>query len=521
MSLTAKEKKAFQEYLDSRKEIVSAKTSDVPINEPAAVKAARIERLCCTFETFSEYYFPHYASAPFGWFHKKAAKAIEADPNIFAVLEWPREHAKSVFADVLMPLYLKVKGQLTGMVVVSANQAKAIGLLIDVQVELQFNKRYINDFGEQYSFGDWEEGSFSTQDGVGFWALGRGQSPRGLRKAEKRPNYGVVDDIDDDELVENEERVEKTVRWVEGALYPCFSILGSRFVVAGNRIHQKSVLAHLVGDVDEGDPVKESIFHCKVFALENPKTHREDQSEVGVPAWKERYTRQMLTDKWSKIRYAMVQREYFHKFIVSGKIFKTDWLTYVKIPPLSHYPFIITYNDPSWKDSKKNDYKAIVAIAPMGKHRDLIDCWVAQATKSAMVNAHYNMHEKLLEMGAKMVFHFIEGGLMQDSHLEEYYLEGDRRQYMLPIRADDRDKPDKAGRIEATLQALFEHGFFRINQDLKGNKHFVNWKAQLLAFPTGHDDAPDATEGCVFKINQRIRTTVPEVKGGQRRNNRY
>ncbi|MGA0556540.1 hypothetical protein ACO2Q8_07815 [Larkinella sp. VNQ87] len=521
MALTAKDKRAFQDYLDSRKEIVSAKTSDIPLNEPAAVKAARITRLKETFERFCEYYFPHYASAPFGWFHKKAAKEIEADPNVFAVLEWPREHAKSVFADVLMPLYLKAKDQLTGMVITSANQSKAVGLLIDVQVELQFNQRYINDFGEQYSFGDWEEGSFSTQDGVGFWALGRGQSPRGLRKAEKRPNYGVVDDIDDDELVENEERVEKVVRWVEGALFPCFSILGARFVVAGNRIHRKSVLANLVGDVEEDDPVKESIFHCKVFALENPKTHKEDQSETGVPAWKERYTRPMLLDKWSKIRYSMVQREYFHKFIVSGKIFKAEWLTYIKTPPLAHYPFIVTYNDPSWKDSKKNDYKAIVAVGALGKFRDLLDCWVTQGTKSAMVKAHYDMHERLLELGAKVIFHFIEGGLMQDTHLEEYVNESAIRNYMLPIRADERQKPDKAGRIESTLQALFEHGVFRINQELKGNKHFVNWKEQLLAFPTGHDDAPDATEGAVFIINQKVRTAVPDFSGRHRRNNRY
>ncbi|MFC5408016.1 hypothetical protein ACFPMF_01755 [Larkinella bovis] len=525
MGLTAKDKKAFQEYLDSRKEIVSAKTSDIPLNEPAAVKADRIDRLKGDFVAFCEYYFPHYASAPFGWFHKKAAKAIIADQNIFAVLEWPREHAKSVFADVLIPLHLKAKDELTGMVIVSANQSKAIGLLLDVQVELQFNQRYINDFGEQFSFGDWEEGNFSTQDGVGFWALGRGQSPRGLRKAEKRPNYGVVDDIDDDELIQNEERVEKTVTWVEGALYPCFSILGARFVVAGNRIGRKAVLAHLVGDVEDGDPVKASIFHCKVFALENPKTHKEDQSETGVPAWKERYTRQMLLEKWSKIRYAMVQREYFHRFIVSGKVFKSEWLTYFQLPqtarPLAHYQFIVCYVDPSWKDSKKNDYKALVAIGVIGKYRDLLDCWVRQGSKSSMVIAHYNMDEKLREMGAGVIYHFIEGGLMQDEHLEHYWKEAENRSAALPIRADTRDKPDKAGRIETNLQSPIEHGFFRINEALKGNRDFTNWKDQLLAFPTGHDDAPDATEGAVFIANQKVKTSVPAMTGGHRRNNRY
>lgn len=521
MSLSAKDRKAYQDYIETRSIIVSAKTSDVPINEPAAVRTKRIERLLGNFGQFSEYYFPHYCTAPFGWFHKQAAKRIIADLNIYAVLEWPREHSKSVFADVLIPMFLKAKNELTGMVIVSSNQSKAIGLLIDVQLELQHNKRFIHDFGEQYSFGDWAEGEFSTRDGVGFWALGRGQSPRGIRKAEKRPNYGVCDDLDDDELVENEERVEKTVNWVEGALFPCFSILGARFIVAGNRIAKKSVLAHLVGDVEEGDPVKSSIYHCKVWALENPKTHQMDQSETGVPAWKERYTRKMLEDKWSKIRYAMVQREYFHIFIVSGKIFKRDWMTYIKLPKLSAYPFIVTYNDPSWKDTKKNDYKAIVALGPYGKYRHLIDCWVDQATKTAMAKAHYDMHERLLEQGAGIIFHFIEGGLMQDSHIEEYQTEGESRGYMLPITADKRQKPDKIGRIEAALQPLLELGNFQINEALKGNRHFNNWLAQMLAFPTGHDDAPDATEGGVYIINSKIRTAGPPTMGGQRRRNHW
>ncbi|WP_080058971.1 hypothetical protein [Spirosoma aerolatum] len=519
--MTAQEKKAFQEYIDARTKVISKKTSDVPINEPSAVKEARKERLRGDFIQFCQYYLPHYCTAPFGWFHKQAAKRIIADKNIFAVLEWPREHSKSVFADVLIPLFLKANEELDGMIVVSSNQNKAIGLLIDLQLELQHNERYIYDYGEQYSFGDWAEGEFSTRDGAGFWALGRGQSPRGLRNAEKRPNLGVVDDLDDDELVENEDRVEKTVNWVEGALFPCFSILGARFIVAGNRIHRKSVLAHLVGDVEEGDPVKPAIYHCKVYALENPKTHQMDQSEAGVPAWKERYTRKMLEEKWSKIRYAMVQREFFHIFIVSGKVIKSEWMTYIKTPPLAHYPFIVTYNDPSWKDTKKNDYKAIVALGPLGKYRDLLDCWVAQATKTAMAKAHYDMHEWLLSEGASIIYHFIEGGLMQDSHIEEYQTEGQNRGYMLPIQVDKRQKPDKAGRIEANLQPLFELGCFRISQRLKGNKHFVNWKDQLLSFPTGHDDAPDATEGGIYIINQKVRTVTPATSGGNRRTTKY
>lgn len=89
------------------------------------------------------------------------------------------------------------------MVLVGKSEDNANTLLADVQAELQYNQRYINDFGEQYNSGSWEEGEFVTKDGTAFFARGRGQSPRGLRYRSHRPDYIVIDDLDDDELCEN------------------------------------------------------------------------------------------------------------------------------------------------------------------------------------------------------------------------------------------------------------------------------------------------------------------------------
>jgi hypothetical protein len=82
----------------------------------------------------------------------------------------------------MLPLFLKAKGNMTGMVIASSTGAKAQGLLSDIQAQLESNQRYINDFGEQYNFGSWSEKHFVTKDGMGFWAVGRRESPRGLRE---------------------------------------------------------------------------------------------------------------------------------------------------------------------------------------------------------------------------------------------------------------------------------------------------------------------------------------------------
>lgn len=520
MSLSAKDKKALAEYYDSAKKIASQQAGADP-HEPAAVRTARIDRLKKDFVPFCEYYFPAFCKSPFSWFHKAAAKRIIADPTIFAVLEWPRAHSKSVFADVMMPMYLKAIGDLNGVIIVSNNQAKATGLLIDIQVQLESNARYIADFGEQVSYGDWAEGNFSTQDGTGFWAFGRGQSPRGTRKAEKRPDYIVVDDIDDKEIVKNTDRVQEAVNWVREDLFGCFDLIRGRFIIAGNRIHRASILAHLVGDVEEDDVVNPEIFHCKVFALENPKTHREDQSVDGVPAWKERFTRAQLEKAWAKIGYISSQREYFHKHMEVGRIFKPDWIRFAPMPNLSVYSHIVTYNDPSFKDTKKNDFKAILAIGKLGKYYDVLAMWVRQASTGAMVKAHYDMGEWLESQGAVNIVHFMESNFMQDLILSEYVTESIPRGYMLRIKGDDRKKPDKYGRIES-MTALYEREVIRYNESLKGSTDFRAFKDQLIGFPTGHDDGPDSQEGGIWQIDKRVRSQMAGgmTTGGTRRSKR-
>lgn len=520
MSLNPKDKKALQDYYEAAKKITSQQAGADP-HEPAAVRTARITRLLGNYTQFCEYYFPAFCQSPFGWFHKRAAKAIIADPTIFAVLEWPRAHSKSVFADVMMPMYLKAKADLNGMIIVSNNQIKATGLLIDVQVQLETNARYIADFGEQVSYGDWSEGNFSTQDGTGFWAFGRGQSPRGTRKAEKRPDYIVVDDIDDKEIVKNPDRVLEAVNWVREDLFGCFDLIRGRFIVVGNRIHKASILAHLVGDVEEDDVVNPEIYLCKVFALENPKTHNEDQSVDGVPAWKERFTRVQLEKAWAKIGYLSTQREYFHKHMETGRIFKPEWIRFAPMAKLSAYSLIVTYNDPSFKDTKKNDFKAIIAVGKLGKYYDVLAMWVRQASTGAMVKAHYDMHEWLEGQGATNVLHFMEANFLQGIILPEYVTESVPRGYMLRIKGDERKKPDKYGRIEG-MTPLYEREVIRYNEDLKKSNDFRVFKDQLIGFPAAHDDGPDAQEGAIHELDKRIRQKMTEsiTTGGDRRDNR-
>ena len=125
------EKKALEAF-----EALCARIHDqtgIPATETEDEQARRKAAALADPLVFFHTYFPHYATSPFGWFHKKAARDIDARKKGITVLEWPREHAKSVLVDVMLPMYLYFRGEVRGMLVASANFEKAAMLLDDIQ----------------------------------------------------------------------------------------------------------------------------------------------------------------------------------------------------------------------------------------------------------------------------------------------------------------------------------------------------------------------------------------------------
>lgn len=470
-------------------------------NETEPERERRKSRLQSDFSKFCTYYFPHYCSAEFGWFHLKAARTISQEPDLLMVAEWPREHAKSVFFDVMIPLWLYAKGEMSGMMLASASFDKAKGLLGDIQAEFEANQRYIEDYGYLVPVGDWRDGAFTTTDGIGFWAFGRGQSPRGTRKADKRPNYGVIDDIDDKVIVRNEQRVREAVDWVLEDFYGALAIDGARLVIAGNRIHKASILAHLVGDVEPDDPKRQGLTHIKVFAIEDAKHNKAEANSPGArPAWIERYTIDKLMARIQKMGTRAGLREFFHEHHEEGFVFRFEWIQYRKPIHWKRYDNLIAYVDPSFKDTKDNDYKGVVLIGNKGKEIDVLRAWVRQASVGAMVSTLYDWYEIY---GAHARY-YMEANFVQDLLMDDVETEGIARGYQLPLRKDTRAKPQKEMRIE-NISPIFERGLIFFSESQRKNPDMITLINQILGFPYGHDDGPDALEGAISKIAKRSR----------------
>lgn len=117
----------------------------------------------------------------------------------------------------------------------------------------------------------------------------------------------------------------------------------------------------------------------------------------------------------------------------------------------------------------------------------------------------------------------MEANFIQDMILDEFKRVGGEVGVQIPIIGDRRSKPDKFARIEA-MQPLFQRGEVVFNEDCKGEQGFEVLEEQLLLFEKGskvHDDAPDALEGAIWILSNRIRTSDSRYVVGRRANWKY
>ena len=515
--MTISELKAARERWDKHCLEVSNFTFVNP--ETPEEKAKRIVILRKDYRKFVEYYFPHWTkdrvtgkTIPSAKFHIRAANEIKNNKQGIFVRIWARGHAKSTHTNVFTPLWLKCQEEkdIHVFVLVGKSEDNAYTLLSDIQAELQYNQRYIADFGKQHNAGSWETGKFVTLDGTAFFARGRGQSPRGLRYRDKRPDYIVIDDLDDDELCQNEQRVAKTTDWVKEALYGTFGAEGGRLVMVGNLISQNSVLANIA-------------------KLEGAKVSRVNvRNENGLPSWPEYWTEERIQER-EKLGYRAFQKEYMNNPIVEGQVFAE--MNWAKTPPLSRFQFLVLYGDPSPSNNKwaANSLKALFLIGVLKGTFYVLDGRLARATNSEFVQWYYDLSQQVPD--GVQLYSLIENNSLQDPFYTQVILplvaEMAKQGKFINLVPDDRKKPEKFSRIEGNLEPLNTQGRLVLNADKKENSHFKKLEEQFMLLTPqlkAPADGPDAVEGGVWWIQRRIETVAANsmsVSGIRKNSYRY
>lgn len=538
MALKLKDREALRDWEAFRRSIEQATV--IVSDESYADKKARTAKLLTDPIEFAKYYFPHYCQSEFGDFHKRFLKHLVKNERAFITNKWSRDHAKSVVTDVISVIYLKQIGEAKNLLLVSHNETNAIELITPLKLEFETNLRLINDFGTQVNPGSWEAHKFVTLDGSSFRALGAGQSPRGSRNQEARPDIIIVDDIDTEEVCRNTRRLDEMWEWVMGALYGCFSIQGrKRFIVVGNRIAKDCIIERAIKHSDYSEQVdilrkealsKEDIAKIKKQLAACDKKSQDYKileecvkyAQMGYkPSWSERFTLFDCVYMITKMGYRMSQREYFNNPLVEGKVFKKDWIQFKELPPMRQYKYLLAYLDPGFKKTATSDSKSQILVALHNGEFHVRKVFCGKASVEEMIEWGYAMDEYVKRNSATYRFK-MEEVFLQSLLYKDFAAAAQKKGYPLPVSGDTRKKPDKDARIEA-MSGYFERGAIFFDEAIKEEHHTLALVEQLLNFEPGVKtlkDGPDALEGAIHLLEQNRKLAV-DVQTGSYSNSKY
>jgi hypothetical protein len=341
MAIKQIDKIAKERYLQLCK-VISNSTSIDPF-ESKESKAIRMALCKKEFNQFVKYYFSHYAESETPDFHIEIANMVATNTSIKVWMKWAREHAKSVVATVLLPLWLWIRNDIDFLLVIGQNEDKAKILLGDLQAEFEVNHRLINDYGAQKTNGSWEDGFFITKSGFIAKAFGMGQDPRGIRVGARRPDYIVCDDWETDNTVKNPKRQDAIANWLLRSVVPTMGVRNRRVLIAQNYWTERMIFSKIV------EQNKTWIIH-QVDAY-NPVTYE--------PRWKTKYHPMFFKERELEMGTLEALAEYNNKPHTEGKIFINEYFSYDKCPPLKSFEALTGRWDVAFAGTPNSDYNAV------------------------------------------------------------------------------------------------------------------------------------------------------------------
>ncbi|WP_313253165.1 hypothetical protein [Empedobacter sp.] len=481
----SREDKAALDFWDEYYKSVQ-NTDIVDSSEPEEEKEKRIKKLEENPEEWFKYYFGKYCSAEPMPFHKRSTKRVLGNPEWYEVRPWSREMSKTG-RTMLEMLYLHCTGKKKFTFMISATKDAAENFLNPYKQAFEKNIRLRNDYGDQVNYGSWSGTDFTTKMGSRFIAVGARQSPRGARNEELRPDSIIMDDFDTDEECRNPDLIDQKWKWFEQAVYGTRSISNPLLVIFNGNI------------IADYCCIKKAMEIADFSEIVNIR------DENGKSNWPTKNSEAMIDRVLSKISRESQQKEYFNNPIVLGKVFEK--LHYGKMRPLKDYKFLIAYTDPSYK--KNGDTKATALVGKWKDEYHVVRMYCGHVKTSVMLDWQYDILNWVDDRVA--VYFWIEWPWIDDMLKQEIKAANKRHKTTLPLKPDERSKPEKFFRIESNLEPLNSNHKLIFNEKYKDDDHMKETEFQFKALSPksrAHDDAPDAVEGAVWKINKKVKENV-------------
>ena len=311
------------------------------IKEMLSVRRLRFFLCKQNIYIFGVYYFTHYFFMKSAPFHKEMAKDAEFDGHKFLYWIMFGESAKTTWAKIKV-IHLICYGLKKNIGWVSHDLKKSAKQVMSIAGELKGNKKILKDFGHLF----WEDpvmlkkksrsktfSEFSTSNDVNIKAISTGGSTRGDVQDEFRPDFYVIDDIENMKTARSIKVTESVILYIEELLRG--RAVDCDVLILANRIARNGSVAWLEKHLD--DNPKALIHEVKIYdkkgnitwpskfkettkeadkvnaRIKNPKRHVKSLEQIRHDLGTQGFNREMMNEPLdnagSPVRFEWIRRE--------------------------------------------------------------------------------------------------------------------------------------------------------------------------------------------------------------------
>lgn len=507
---------------------------------------AKTEECRTNLYEFGRVFFPHYFKVQSPYFHKELADLFQeavlgGNPKRIARAA-PRDHAKSVWLTLILPIWATVYGHKKYTIILSDTSDQADSFLMNIRSEFEDNKRLIEAFGLMQG-AIWHTNKIRLKNGGQIQSFGSGKKLRGSRKKQDRPDLVLGDDIENDENVQSADQRKKLKDWFFSAVMKLGDIRTTNYIVVGTVLHPNSLLSDLLKNpgfntkkyvaVQKFSTSKRWEEWRNIFInLANPNREFDAKAFFEIHRVEMLKGTEVLWHQWEGYYDLMVMRlteglSAFNKEKQNNpvnpdeRIFFVDednprhffeWREIEQAIELGHFRIAGACDPSLGKDFTDGDYSAILVGGLNMKTGQIyvFEADVQRRKPQKIMDAIINQGEEY-----SMYSFGIEAVAFQEFFKDTV---ADRAKELgltlhLPIIGLD-NTVNKHLRIQ-TLEPLVN------NYHIKFQRHHTDLIEQLNTYPTAdHDDAPDALEMLVRLLRMSRGTVASKSEGAARKKRR-
>lgn len=377
-----------------------------------------------------------------------------------------RGAAKSTLAEEAIIIQALLR-QFKNGIILGETFDRAVERLRAIKHEFETNEKIERLFGNQVG-ATWSESKIVLANGVIIQAFGRGQSLRGSKHLDARPDRAFCDDIENEESVVSPEAIAKCMQWFMAVVIPALDPV-AKIRINGTPLHPQSVLCQLAADPS---------WITRIYPIE----HFSTRSGERVPTWPDRFDLSAIDAKRADYTRLGLLNHFAQEYMCQAEDPATKPFTSGLLrvePTVRSWHTTYAMCDPARTVKSTSATTGMAVWSWFGNKLIVWDGWAGFWLPDQIVSELFK-----LDADYRPVLIGIERDGLEEFILQPLRHEQIKRGQAIPIRALKAPK----GKIDFIkgLQPFFKAG------EVVFAKELPQLREQLLGFPTGRIDIPNA-----------------------------